>query len=122
MEVDAGDFSDAIRRLQKATRSDISPGGIGILGYAYGRSGDRAKAQDTLRELERMSKRQYISPVWIARVYIGLGEKQRALDELEKAYNVRSQWLCWLKIDRANDSIRSEPRFVALLKKVGLDK
>ena len=52
-------------------------------------------------------------------VYLGLGDKERALDVLDKAYEARLQWITWLKVDRMFDPLRSE-RFIALLKKVGL--
>jgi hypothetical protein len=55
-------------------------------------------------------------------IYLGLGDKRWALDGLEKAYEVRSPWLPILKVDRAFDPLRSEPRFIELLKKVHLDK
>jgi hypothetical protein len=55
-------------------------------------------------------------------VYVGLGDKQRALKGLEKAYAARSQFLAYLKIDKIWDPLRSDPRFIELLKKVGLGK
>ena len=53
-------------------------------------------------------------------VYLGLGDKERALDGLDQAYEAGSQWVTWLKVDQMFDPLRSEPRFIALLKKVGL--
>jgi hypothetical protein len=55
-------------------------------------------------------------------IYLALGDKDRALAGLEKAYEVRSQWLFLLKVDKIFDPLRSEPRFIELLNKVGLDK
>jgi hypothetical protein len=63
-----------------------------------------------------------VSPWCTAIIYLGLGDKERALDGLEKAYEARSVWLVYLKEDKVYDPLRSEPRFIALLKKVGLDK
>ena len=54
----------------------------------------------------------------LALVYLGMGEKSRALDNLEKAWNENSQWLCWLRYDKAFDSLRKEPRFIDLMKKM----
>jgi hypothetical protein len=51
-----------------------------------------------------------------------LGDKRTALDLLEKAYEIRDVNLAWIKVDHHYDSLRSEPRFIALLQKVGLDK
>ena len=58
----------------------------------------------------------------IARMYEALGEKEKALDWLEKDYEDRSTWISSLNVDFAWDDIRTEPRFITLLKKVGLAK
>ena len=58
----------------------------GLLGYAYAISGDRSKAEQILRELEQMAKRQYVNSTAFADIHLGLGEKQKALDWLEIAY------------------------------------
>ncbi len=76
-----------------------------------------------IAELNQMSSRRFVSPFCTAIIYLGLGDKERALDGLENAYEVRSQWLPeLLKVDRILDPLRSEPRFIKLLKKVHLDK
>ena len=69
-----------------------------------------------------MSSHQFVSPFSTAIVYVGLGDKEHALDGLEKAYEARSQFMVLLKVAHAFDSLRSDPRFIVLLKKVGLDK
>jgi hypothetical protein len=69
-----------------------------------------------------MASQRYVSPVAEAYIYIGLGDRERALDLLEQAYQSNSSMLFWLKVDRAYDPLRSDPRFIALLKKVRLDK
>jgi hypothetical protein len=51
-----------------------------------------------------------------------MGDRERALDGLEKAYAANSQWMVFLKMDRIFDPLRSEPRFIELLKEVHLDK
>jgi adenylate cyclase len=73
-------------------------------------------------ELNQMSAQRYVSPFCTALIYLGLGDKERALDGLEAAYEARSQWMVGLKIDNVYDPLRSEPRFIGMLKKVGLDK
>jgi hypothetical protein len=65
------------------------------------------------------SSRRFVSPSRIAVIYVGLGDKERALDELEKTYEARSWSLLSLKMDNIFDRRRSEPRFIALLKKGG---
>jgi adenylate cyclase len=122
IDLEAGKFSEAIPELEKARAMDSPPFVAGYLGYAYAAAGERAKAEAIITELNQMSSRRFVSPFCTAIVYIGLGDKQRALDGLEKAYEARSQWIVWLKMDRIFDPLRSEPRFIALVKKVGLDK
>ena len=56
----------------------------------------------------------------IARIYAGLGEKQQALDLLERALNDRETGLAFLKVVPQWDAIRQEPRFKALLGRIGL--
>ncbi len=118
----AGNFKEAIPELEKARGMDSPPFVAGFLGYAYAKSGDRAKAEAIIAKLNQMSSHSFVSPSCTALVYLGLGEKQRALEGLEKAYEVRSQWVSLLKVDRIFDPLRSEPRFIELLKKAGFDK
>ena len=75
-----------------------------------------------LEDLKKRSLRGSVTPFNLALVYLGLGDRARALDYLEKAYAADSQWLGWLKNDRTFDPLRSEPRFVALLKKLRFEK
>ena len=91
------------------------------LGYTYAITGDRAKAEQTLRELDDLAKQRYIA-AWIrVSIYVGLGENEKALDWLERAYE-EQDGLWDLKTNRIYDTLRAHPRFQALLKKVGLDK
>ena len=69
-----------------------------------------------------MSAHIYVSPANTATIYAVLGNKRTALDLLEKAYGERDKNLAWIKVDHNCDLLRSEPRFIELLKKVGLDK
>ena len=121
-DLDAGKFSEAIPELEKARVTDAPPFFAGSLGYAYAMNGERGKAQAILAELNQMSSRRFVSPYCTAIIYLGLGDKKRALDGLEKAYEARSQFLVILKVDRMFDPLRSEPRFIELLKKVHLDQ
>ena len=60
-----------------------------------------------------------VPPLSIAVIYVGLGDKDHAFDWLDKAYAERSSWMSWLKVDPRLDSLRSDPRFDALVRKVG---
>ena len=113
-----GDTAGAIAEFQ---RSKIMVAGAwyqGLLGYAYAISGDRPKAEQILRELEQMAKRQYVSSTAFADIHLGLGEKEKALDWLEKSYQDQESACWYLKVDPIYDSVRNEPRFQALVQKV----
>jgi len=116
-----GDTAGAIAELEKSKAPDPGAWYQGFLGYAYAISGDRAKAEEALRELEQLAKRQYVSPTAFATIYLGLGQKEKCLDSLEKAYEEQDSACWYLKIDQIYDSVRNEPRFQAILKKVGLE-
>jgi serine/threonine-protein kinase len=92
------------------------------LGYAYGVSGDHTRAFETVSALKEKSRHGDVPPDVLAVVHIGMGDRERALDELERAYASHSQVLTFLGMDRMFDSIRLEPRFVALAKKIGFGK
>jgi adenylate cyclase len=113
-----GDTSGAIAEFQKAKAPNPGAWYQGFLGYAYAISGDRAKAEQSLRELEELAKRQYVSPTAFATIYLGLGQKEKCLDWLEKSYEQQDSACWYLKIDQIYDSVRNEPRFQALVQKV----
>jgi tetratricopeptide (TPR) repeat protein len=92
------------------------------LGYAYGVTGHRDEALEVLAKLEQLAKTRYVPPSAKAYVYLGLGQKDVALDYLDKAYAERDTEMIFLKMDPPFTTLRNEPRFRALLKKMGLDK
>jgi len=81
------------------------------LGYAYGASADRVKPSAMIEQLNHESLHGYVPPFNLAIVYLGMGDRERALDGLEKAYAAHSQWMTFLKMDRIFGPLRSEPRF-----------
>jgi serine/threonine-protein kinase len=113
--------ADTAGAIAEFERSKIMVTGAwyqGLLGYAYAISGDRPKAEQMLRELAEMAKRQYVNSSAFAAIYLGLGEKEKALDWLDVAYE-NQESACWLlKVDPIYDSVRNEPRFQALVQKV----
>jgi adenylate cyclase len=117
-DLNAGHIREAIPKLEKATTMDAPPFVTAYLAYAYGASGDRARADAALQRLKKMSKAGQVAPFNLALVYLGLGDRQRAIDNLERAYASDSQFMVWLGQDHLFDPLRSEPRFVALLKKL----
>ena len=122
IDIEAGKVNAAVQELQKADAIGAPPWVAGWLGYAYGAAGDRARAMAAIEELNRKSLHGYVPPFNLAIVYLGVGDRGRAMDYLEQAYSAQSQWLTYLKMDRIFDPLRKEPRFIELLKKVHLDK
>jgi serine/threonine protein kinase/tetratricopeptide (TPR) repeat protein len=82
--------------------------------------GHRDRALGIVQNLEAESRQHYVGPEAIAAVYFALGERDQGFAWLEKAYEVRSAYMALLRSDRRWDSVRSDPRFAALVKKVGI--
>ena len=117
-----GDHAEALKEFQRGVALEPLPRSISMLGWEYARSGNREQAREVIERLNRLSTQLYVSPVFPALIYLALGDKKTALDLLEKGYEERTGFLCFLKVDPGWDSLHSEPRFIALMKKVGLDK
>ncbi len=117
-----GNAIEGRAELQKATELDDLPCYIGWLGYAYAVSGGRAKAEQILHDLDELAKKRYVTPNARVPVYLGLGDKERALDGREKSYQDQDGVCRQLKLDQLYDSVRTEPPFQAILENVGLDQ
>ena len=116
-----GAFDLAIPELRKAVElSHGTPLMLSALAHAYARAGQRTEAQQLLTQLEAASKQQYVSPYYLALVYVGLGEKEKALSLLENAFTDRSNGLIFMAVEPELDPIRSDPRFIALERKLSL--
>jgi tetratricopeptide (TPR) repeat protein len=111
----------AIFQCQKTvTLSNRIPTYLGLLGWAYGLAGRRDEAREVLEELLERSRREYVRPSSLVVVFIGLNEKDKALEWLERAYQERDGHLVLLKVDPGFDPLRSDPRFDDLLRWVNL--
>jgi serine/threonine protein kinase/Tfp pilus assembly protein PilF len=116
-----GDFPRAVAECEKGRKIETSiPLALSLLGHAYAVSGKKREAEQALKKLKDWSKQSYVPAYNFAEVYIGLGEKEQALASLEKAYADRSSYLTFLKVDPQFDSLRSDPRYKDLLRRVGL--
>ena len=93
---------------------------LAALGHAYGIAGQKKEAQEILEKLLEMSKRTYVPAYDVAAVYVGLGENAQAFEWLSKAFEERSGFLIYINCDRRFDGLRSDPRYGALLKRIGL--
>jgi TolB-like protein/Flp pilus assembly protein TadD len=90
------------------------------LGYSYAMSGQREKALAILKKMKTTT--DYVSPAELAILYTGLGDKEGAFQELERAYAAHDLQLQYLKVEPHYDSLRSDPRFTDLMRRVGLPK
>jgi DNA-binding winged helix-turn-helix (wHTH) protein/TolB-like protein/tetratricopeptide (TPR) repeat protein len=115
-----GMYAEAIAEMKEAMRLGGGPPVQGELGYACAVSGNKDQAIKILGELIGLSRQRYVSPFAIALVHVGLGNKDQALEWLNKSYEERSRWLMTMKIDPMLDSLRTDPRFVKLLAQIGL--
>lgn len=112
-----GRYAEAISQFIK---SGNGPDSLGHRGNAYARAGKPAAARKTIAELQENVRRNGVGRYEIALVYAGLGEKQEAFNWLEEAYDAHDVGLLYLKIDPCLDTLRSDPRFDDLVRRVGL--
>ena len=117
--------------VQKAMRKEgtaefekalmISPGDVlslGEVGNAYALGGNRAGAQKVLDQMNELAKQKYVQPMARVMVYVGLGERDKAFEWLEKAYE--EHFVLEIKVDPQFDPLRSDPRFADLLRRMNL--
>ena len=118
------DLNQIVEAIAEFTKARQLSGGnsesIGSIGYVEALAGDKEKARAVLEELKALSQQRYIPPSNIGLVYCGLGDKDEALSCLEKACDERDPRLTLLKVDPRWDSLRDNARFVAILKRIGL--
>ena len=115
-----GQHTEAIAEYEKARQIDASPWVLATLGWGYGMARRTDDANKVLRELEQMAKQRYVSPYNNAIVYVGLGDKNRAFEWLNKADEERNDYLIYLKCEPMFDPVRSDPRFAELVRRIGL--
>jgi len=116
-----GDYAKALSRLHAAV--DAEPGDamcLAVLGYADAVAGKRTDALAILDELHRLGKNRYIEPGWLAMIWVGLGNKDKALDFLDEDYRLHSSFLMSLGTNPAFDPLHSERRFQDLMHHIGL--
>ncbi len=116
-----GRLEDAAEVLQAAVEhSGRSPMMVAALGRLHALRGEAEAASVVLAELEEASRREYVPAYYVAAIHSGSGNREQALDWLERSRDARDNWLVFLGVDPIWDPMRSEPRFEALLAEVGL--
>jgi len=114
-------LDEAVRTLETTNRLASSlPLTRAVLGWALGRAGETKRARELLRELLEEREGGYFPALFIAMVYVGLGELDRALEWLEKAFAQRDSLLPVLEVDQMWDPVHSDPRCTDLLERMGL--
>jgi tetratricopeptide (TPR) repeat protein len=114
-------YPEAIAELRKAVELSGAAMDIGALGHAYAVSGQRAEARKQLKKLDELATRRYVSSFPRALIYAGLGENDRALQWLERAFQEHASGMHKLKVDPRLDPLRGDKRFSDLLRRVGLE-
>jgi serine/threonine protein kinase/tetratricopeptide (TPR) repeat protein len=117
-------YREAVMELQK--ESDIQGGSDAVVetwkGTAYAKAGKKSEARLILSDLLKRAKQLYVSPVLLASLNFALGEKDLGFKLLDLAYSERDSRLLEIKVLPEFDSVRSDSRFINLLRKVGLEK
>jgi len=118
-----GRFAEAVAELRTAEELEGS-GNAEIesaLGRVYADAGNRTEATKVLNHLRERMRDAFVSGGFLATVQVGLHATDEALASLAQAEVQHSNWVGWWKVDPELDPLRSDPRFTALLKKVGLE-
>jgi len=116
----SGDFVEAERVLREVLDLPECNYTYATLGYVLGLAGRKDEARTILAEMERQRERDYVSPVALAMIELGLGNLDRALDWTETAFAERRGWLAYLNVNPILDPLREHPRFLDLVRRMNL--
>ncbi len=115
-----GKHQEAVAQFEKARQIENSiPEVLAALGHGYAVSGRKSEALKIVRELQERSRKEFVPSYSIATIYIGLGMKEEALQNLIKAHDEGSFYMIHLKVEPLLDSVRHDPRFTDIMRKVG---
>jgi Flp pilus assembly protein TadD len=111
-------FPEAIEQFQRVLRLSGDSVDKAALGYALAQAGQRNEAEEVLRQLEELSTQRYVSPVDMAMIHIGLEDNERAIEDLERAYEEHADRMSWIKVNPVFDPLRSDLRFQSILQRM----
>src|SRR5262249_34850579 len=118
-----GDSAGAVAEYKRALELNDDPAGLAFIGHAEASTGHRREASDVLRQLTEAAKSRYVQPYAFALIHIALGEKDQALDWLERAVQERgATYFNFIKVDPFLDPLRGDPRLEAVVKNVTGEK
>jgi DNA-binding winged helix-turn-helix (wHTH) protein/tetratricopeptide (TPR) repeat protein len=112
--------AEAVAEFQKARQAEEdSSFALGFIGYAHAVAGRKGEAEQVLQTLLAESAAGYVSPYGVALIYVGLGERERAFEWLEKLYEGRDEWTLWLRVAPELEELRGDARFRSLIERIG---
>jgi tetratricopeptide (TPR) repeat protein len=114
-----GTYNEYVTELQEGLRLNGLERQAEEVGRAYKSSGAKGAAKSQLQSLRRRRSQGYVPASSIAAGYLRLGDKDNAVAWLEKAYEERDPELAWARVEPVWDGLRSEPRFIALMHRLG---
>jgi tetratricopeptide (TPR) repeat protein len=116
-------YREALQHFRAAR--DLAPNNaalLSVLGHALAVSGDRQGALNVLAQIQAMSHKRYVPSVYLAGIYLGLGDKANTFAYMNRAVDEHNDRLIYLAVDPMADPIRSDPRFQALLARIHLNE
>ena len=114
-----GQLTEAIAEYRRAVELNDDRFVLALVGQAYARAGEQEEAQGVLARLSEEAKSRYVPAYGFALMFLALGDKERAIDEMERAYRERGgDDVTFIKVDPMLDPLRGDPRFEALVQKV----
>ena len=113
-----GLIPEALAEYEKARGIDATPLVMASIACAHAIGGNRGQALKVVKELDELSRERYISPYDLAKIQLSLGDTDKAIELLEKAFDDQSEFAIFMKVDPSLDSLRDVPRFNALLDRV----
>ena len=115
-----GDYARSLEMMKFFESPSTNPMLLAWAGYAHARAGDKRRAVEIVKELTARSDHEFVQPYAFAVIYTGLGDKGQALGWLERAADLRTDEVLFIATDPSMDPLRGEPRFRALLRRMGL--
>ena len=114
-------YPEAIAEFRRGMElSGGAPYALAALAHGLGISGKKHQAQELLAKLNEQAKQQYLSPYYLAAAHLGMGDKERALGSLQKAFEERTPYLVHVGWDPRFDTLHPDPRFRDLMRRIGL--
>ncbi len=120
--LEKGMYKEAVEEVEQAVK--LSKGAtmpLAVLGHVYAAAGQEEKARRILKDLMVRAEERYLPSYWIALIYAGMEDRDRAFEWLERAHEEHSAWLVWMEVEPRFDVLREDPRFARLVREMGLE-